>query len=182
MAGAVTEDSSDLNIASASIKLKGARLTALNLSWAVNRGTATAPIHKAYERDIEIKVWVDNTPLHNQGASLTRWELKHNRVQHRSIMVNAGGHLKQHGMVDLVIVGSERTTSAADVCNKISTYLEALAARQSGIPFYSAIPTSNIDPCMWVHVWMIVFGYTNGRKNVSANIYRYVHNSRLLLV
>ena len=217
IAVAMKEDSSDASIAEASAKLKGARPTAVNLAWAVDRvaramwrltpsdravaaitladsmadedvetnaqigrngiavieniarskpagepvrilthcnagwlatvdrGTATAPIYEAYERGIKIEVWVDETRPRNQGASLTCWELQHNKIPHRLIVDNAGGHLMQNGMVDVVIVGSDRTTAAGDVCNKIGTYLKALAAKDNGVPFYAAMPTSTID-------------------------------------
>lgn len=122
-------------------------LTHCNAGWlaTVDRGTATAPIYEAHERGIKIEVWVDETRPRNQGASLTCWELQHNGIPHRLIVDNAGGHLMQHGMVDLVIVGSDRTTAAGDVCNKIGTYLKALAAKDNNIPFYAAMPTSTID-------------------------------------
>lgn len=218
MAVAVNQDPSDKNLALASNKLKGARPTAVNLSWAVDRmvaaldslppadrsgvamdlaermsqedvdrniqigrngvalieevgrskpagepvrilthcnagwlatvdrGTATAPIYEAHERGIKVEILVDETRPRNRGASLTCWELRHNGIPHKLIVDNAGGHLMQHGIVDLVIVGSDRTTSTGDVCNKIGTYLKALAARENGIPFYAAMPTSTIDP------------------------------------
>ena len=111
----------------------------------VDRGTATAPIYEAHERSVKIEVLVDETRPCNQGASLKCWELRHNGVPHKLVVDNAGGHLMQHGMVDLVIVGSDRTTSAGDICNKIGTYLKALAAKENGIPFYAAMPTSTID-------------------------------------
>ena len=122
-------------------------LTHCNAGWlaTVDRGTATAPIYEAHERGIRIEVWVDETRPRNQGASLTCWELQHNKIPHWLIVDNAGGHLMQHGMVDLVIVGSDRTTAAGDVCNKIGTYLKALAAKDNGVPFYAAMPTSTID-------------------------------------
>jgi len=217
MAMAMKEDPSDAGMAEASSKLKGARPTAVNLAWAVDRvakeiagltpsdralaamtladnmanedvetnaqigrngvavieeiarskpadepvrilthcnagwlatvdrGTATAPIYEAHERGMKIEVWVDETRPRNQGASLTCWELQHNKIPHRLIVDNAGGHLMQHGMVDVVIVGSDRTTAAGDVCNKIGTYLKALAAKDNGVPFYAAMPTSTID-------------------------------------
>lgn len=122
-------------------------LTHCNAGWlaTVDRGTATAPVYEAHERGINIEVWVDETRPRNQGASLTCWELQHNKVPHRLIVDNAGGHLMQHGRVDVVIVGSDRTTATGDVCNKIGTYLKALAARDNGIPFYAAMPKSTID-------------------------------------
>jgi methylthioribose-1-phosphate isomerase len=122
-------------------------LTHCNAGWlaTVDWGTALAPIYKAFDAGIPIHVWVDETRPRNQGASLTAWELSHHGVPHTLIADNAGGHLMQHGMVDLCIVGSDRTTSAGDVCNKIGTYLKALAAHDNGVPFYVALPFSTID-------------------------------------
>ena len=123
-------------------------LTHCNAGWlaTVDRGTATAPIYEAQEKGIPLEVWVDETRPRNQGASLTTWELLHNDVPHTLIVDNAGGHLMQQGMVDICIVGSDRTTATGDVCNKIGTYLKALAAKDNGIPFYAALPVSTIDP------------------------------------
>jgi methylthioribose-1-phosphate isomerase len=122
-------------------------LTHCNAGWlaTVDWGTALAPIYKAFDAGIPIHVWVDETRPRNQGASLTAWELSHHGVPHTLIADNTGGHLMQHGMVDLCIVGSDRTTAAGDVCNKIGTYLKALAAHDNGIPFYVALPFSTID-------------------------------------
>ena len=122
-------------------------LTHCNAGWlaTVDRGTATAPIYEAHERGIYIEVWVDETRPRNQGAALTTWELLHNHVPHTLIVDNAGGHLMQHGLVDICIVGSDRTTATGDVCNKIGTYLKALAAKDNGVPFYAALPKSTID-------------------------------------
>jgi methylthioribose-1-phosphate isomerase len=122
-------------------------LTHCNAGWlaTVDWGTALAPIYKAFDAGIPIHVWVDETRPRNQGASLTAWELSHHGVPHTLIADNAGGHLMQHGMVDLCIVGSDRTTSAGDVCNKIGTYLKALAANDNGVPFYVALPFSTVD-------------------------------------
>jgi methylthioribose-1-phosphate isomerase len=122
-------------------------LTHCNAGWlaTVDRGTATAPIYEAAEQGIEVEVWVDETRPRNQGASLTCWELYHNNISHTLIVDNAGGHLMQKGEVDLVIVGSDRTAINGDVCNKIGTYLKALAAFDNNIPFYAALPTSTID-------------------------------------
>jgi len=122
-------------------------LTHCNAGWlaTVDRGTATAPIYMAHEQGIPIEVWVDETRPRNQGASLTTWELLHNDIPHTLIVDNAGGHLMQHGFVDLCLVGSDRTTATGDVCNKIGTYLKALAARDNNVPFYVALPTSTID-------------------------------------
>jgi methylthioribose-1-phosphate isomerase len=122
-------------------------LTHCNAGWlaTVDWGTALAPIYVAREQGIPLHVWVDETRPRNQGASLTAWELGRADVPHTVIADNTGGHLMQHGMVDLCIVGSDRTTSTGDVCNKIGTYLKALAARDNGAPFYAALPSSTID-------------------------------------
>jgi len=122
-------------------------LTHCNAGWlaCVEYGTATAPIYAAYENDIDIHVWVDETRPLNQGARLTAWELGKHGVKHTVITDNAGGHLMQHGMVDMVIVGTDRTTCTGDVANKIGTYLKALAARDNNIPFYVALPSSTFD-------------------------------------
>jgi methylthioribose-1-phosphate isomerase len=122
-------------------------LTHCNAGWlaTVEWGTATAPIYKAHEAGIPLHVWVDETRPRNQGAALTAWELGRQGVPHSVIVDNAGGHLMQHGHVDLCIVGSDRTTAAGDVGNKIGTYLKALAAFDSGVPFYAALPSSTID-------------------------------------
>lgn len=122
-------------------------LTHCNAGWlaCIEYGTATAPIYAAYDKDLDIHVWVDETRPLNQGARLTAWELGQHGVNHTVITDNAGGHLMQHGMVDLVIVGSDRTTSTGDVANKIGTYLKALSAKDNGIPFYVALPSSTFD-------------------------------------
>lgn len=122
-------------------------LTHCNAGWLafVDYGTATAPIYAAHDRGIPVHVWVDETRPRNQGARLTAWELGQHGVPHTVIVDNAGGHLMQHGMVDLVIVGSDRTTYTGDVANKIGTYLKALAAHDNGVPFYVALPSSTID-------------------------------------
>jgi methylthioribose-1-phosphate isomerase len=122
-------------------------LTHCNAGWlaTVDWGTATAPIYMAHDEGISVHVWVDETRPRNQGASLTAWELRKHGVPHTLIADNAGGHLMQHGQVDLCIVGSDRTTAAGDVCNKTGTYLKALAARDNGVPFYVALPSSTID-------------------------------------
>ncbi len=122
-------------------------LTHCNAGWLgmVDWGTATAPVYAAIEKGINVHVWVDETRPRNQGASLTAWELKQQGVPHTVIADNAGGHLMQHGMVDMVIVGTDRTTSTGDVANKIGTYLKALAARDNNVPFYVALPSSSID-------------------------------------
>ena len=122
-------------------------LTHCNAGWLafVDFGSATSPIYAAFEHGIDIHVWVDETRPRNQGSRLTAWELGEHGVPHTIIVDNAGGHLMQHGLVDLVLVGSDRTTGDGDVCNKIGTYLKALAARDNDIPFYAAMPSSTID-------------------------------------
>jgi len=122
-------------------------LTHCNAGWlaTVDWGTATAPIYMAHDGDIPIHVWVDETRPRNQGASLTAWELGHHGVKHTVIPDNTGGHLMQHGLVDLCIVGTDRTTASGDVCNKIGTYLKALAAHDNHVPFYVALPSPTID-------------------------------------
>jgi methylthioribose-1-phosphate isomerase len=122
-------------------------LTHCNAGWlaTVDWGTATAPIYLAHERGIPIHVWVDETRPRNQGASLTAWELGHHGVKHTVIPDNTGGHLMQHGMVDLAIVGTDRVAANGDVCNKIGTYLKALAAKDNGVAFYVALPSPTID-------------------------------------
>ena len=111
----------------------------------INWGTATAPIYFAHRNGINVHVWVDETRPRNQGSQLTAWELAANGVPHTLIVDNAGGHLMQHGMVDLVITGTDRTTRCGDVANKIGTYLKALAAHDNEIPFYIALPSTTID-------------------------------------
>jgi methylthioribose-1-phosphate isomerase len=122
-------------------------LTHCNAGWlaTVDWGTATAPIYRAHEGAIPVHVWVDETRPRNQGASLTAWELGHHGVPHTVIADNTGGHLMQHGMVDLAIVGTDRVSANGDVCNKIGTYLKALAAHDNGVPFYVALPSPTID-------------------------------------
>ncbi len=122
-------------------------LTHCNAGWlaTVDWGTATAPIYMAHNAGIPLHVWVDETRPRNQGASLTAWELGHHGVPHSLIVDNAGGHLMQHGMVDLCLVGSDRTTRSGDVCNKIGTYLKALAAFDNKLPFYVCLPSTTID-------------------------------------
>jgi methylthioribose-1-phosphate isomerase len=122
-------------------------LTHCNAGWlaTVDWGTATAPIYMAHDQGSGVHVWVDETRPRNQGASLTAWELGHHGVPHTVIPDNTGGHLMQHGMVDLVIVGTDRVTADGDVCNKIGTYLKALAAHDNAVPFYVALPSSTID-------------------------------------
>ncbi len=130
-------------------------LTHCNAGWlaTVDYGTALSPIYQAYDAGIPIHVWVDETRPRNQGASLTAWELAQHGVSHTVIADNAGGHLMQHGQVDMVIVGTDRTTVTGDVCNKIGTYLKALAAKDNDIPFYVALPGPTID-------WTLTNGLT----------------------
>lgn len=122
-------------------------LTHCNAGWlaTVDWGTATAPIYRAHDAGVPLHVWVDETRPRNQGANLTAWELLNHGVPHTVIVDNVGGHLMQHGQVDLVIVGTDRTTATGDVCNKVGTYLKALAARDNGVPFYVALPSPTID-------------------------------------
>jgi methylthioribose-1-phosphate isomerase len=122
-------------------------LTHCNAGWlaCVDYGTATAPMYAAHDRGIPIHIWVDETRPRNQGARLTAWELGQHGVPHTVIPDNVGGHLMQHGMVDLVIVGTDRTTYTGDVGNKIGTYLKALAAKDNQIPFYTTLPSSTFD-------------------------------------
>ena len=122
-------------------------LTHCNAGWlaTVDWGTATAPVYKAHDSGLPVHVWVDETRPRNQGAALTAYELGHHGVGHAVIADNVGGHLMQHGMVDLCIVGTDRTTATGDVANKIGTYLKALAARDNGVPFYVALPSTTID-------------------------------------
>jgi len=111
----------------------------------INWGTATAPIYLAHRAGIDVHVWVDETRPRNQGSQLTAWELARNGVPHTLVVDNVGGHLMQHGMVDIVITGTDRTTRSGDVANKTGTYLKALAARDNGVPFYVGLPSTTID-------------------------------------
>ena len=122
-------------------------LTHCNAGWlaTVDVGTATAPIYLAHDSGIPLHVFADETRPRNQGASLTAWELNHHGVPHRVIADNAGGHLMQRALVDIAIVGTDRVTANGDVCNKIGTYLKALAAHDNGVPFYVALPSPTID-------------------------------------
>jgi methylthioribose-1-phosphate isomerase len=122
-------------------------LTHCNAGWLafVDYGTATAPIYEAHNEGIDVHVWVDETRPWNQGARLTAWELGQEGVPHTIIPDNASGHLMQHGMVDMVLVGTDRTTVTGDVANKIGTYLKALSANDNGVPFYVALPSSTFD-------------------------------------
>jgi methylthioribose-1-phosphate isomerase len=131
-------------------KKKGERvnvLTHCNAGWlaTVDWGTATAPIYMAHDKGLAVHVFADETRPRNQGASLTAWELGKHGVPHTVIPDNTGGHLMQHGMVDMVIVGTDRVTAQGDVCNKIGTYLKALAAKDNNVPFYVALPSPTID-------------------------------------
>jgi methylthioribose-1-phosphate isomerase len=121
----------------------------------INWGTATAPMYVAQERGIPIHVWVDETRPRNQGSQLTAWELAQSSIPHTVIVDNAGGHLMQHGHVDICITGTDRTTRSGDVANKIGTYLKALAAHDNGIPFYVALPSTTID-----------WGITDGLRDI----------------
>ncbi len=137
-------------IAAAAARRGGARvnvLTHCNAGWlaTVDWGTALAPIYTAHNQGIDLHVWVDETRPRNQGAALTAWELGKHGVPHTVIADNAGGHLMQHGQVDLAIVGADRVTRGGDAANKIGTYLKALAARDNGLPFWVALPSSTID-------------------------------------
>jgi methylthioribose-1-phosphate isomerase len=140
-----------LELVAAAARKKPARavniLTHCNAGWlaTIEWGTATAPIYAAHAAGIPVHVWVDETRPLNQGARLTAWELAQAGVPHTVITDNAGGHLMQHGLVDLVIVGTDRTTHTGDVANKIGTYLKALAARDNDVPFYVALPSSTFD-------------------------------------
>jgi len=122
-------------------------LTHCNAGWlgCVDNGTATSPIYEAHRKGLKVHVWVDETRPRNQGARLTAWELGQQGVPHTVIPDNVGGHLMQHGMVDIVIVGSDRTSYTGDVANKIGTYLKALAAKDNNIPFYVALTYSAFD-------------------------------------
>ena len=123
-------------------------MTHCNAGWLafVEHGTATAPMYAAHNKGIPIHVYVSETRPRNQGARLTAWELQQAGVPFTVIADNSAGHLMQHGMVDFVIVGSDRTTISGDVCNKIGTYMKAVVARENGIPFYAALPSSTLDP------------------------------------
>ncbi|MGB7125714.1 MAG: S-methyl-5-thioribose-1-phosphate isomerase, partial [Methylovirgula sp.] len=132
-------------------------LTHCNAGWlaTVDWGTATAPIYKAHAAGVALHVFVDETRPRNQGASLTAWEFLQEEIPHQVIVDNAGGHIMQHGGIDFVIVGTDRTTATGDVCNKIGTYLKALAAQDNGVPFYVAAPSPSID-----------FSLTDGIKEI----------------
>ncbi|MDX1741620.1 MAG: S-methyl-5-thioribose-1-phosphate isomerase, partial [Rhodothermales bacterium] len=147
-------------------------LTHCNAGWlaCVDYGTATAPIYLAHDRGIPVHVWVDETRPRNQGSRLTAWELGQHGVPHTVVVDNAGGHLMQRGMVDIVLVGSDRTTRTGDVANKIGTYLKALAAHDTGVPFYVALPSSSID-------WSLDEGALIPIEQRDADEVRYVRGS-----
>jgi methylthioribose-1-phosphate isomerase len=159
-AGAIAEEDVAINralgrhgaalIAAIAAKKNGAPvnvLTHCNAGWlaAVDVGTALAPVYTAHDAGVALHVWVDETRPRNQGASLTAWELVHHGVPHHVVADNTGGHLMQHGLVDMAIVGADRVTANGDVCNKIGTYLKALAAHDNGVPFYIGLPSPTID-------------------------------------
>ena len=125
-------------------------LTHCNAGWiaTVDYGTALSPIYQAHDLGLGVHVWVDETRPRNQGAALTAWELGRHGVPHTVVADNAGGHLMQHGEVDIVIVGTDRVTRQGDVANKIGTYLKALAAKDNGVPFWVALPHSTLDPAV----------------------------------
>jgi methylthioribose-1-phosphate isomerase len=141
-------------------------LTHCNAGWlaAVDWGTALAPVYVAQERGVRLHVWVDETRPRNQGAALTAFELGQQGVDHTIVVDNAGGHLMQHGRVDLCLVGADRITSAGDVANKIGTYLKALAAHDNGVPFWVAAPTSTIDRTLTDGVAQIPIEERNPRE------------------
>jgi len=141
-------------------------LTHCNAGWlaTVDWGTALAPVYAVHEAGIPVHVYVDETRPRNQGAALTAFELGAHGVPHTVIADNAGGHLMQHGLVDVCIVGSDRTTATGDVCNKIGTYLKALAARDNGVPFYAALPGSTIDWALEDGVVQIPIEERSGRE------------------
>ena len=141
-------------------------LTHCNAGWlaTVDFGTALSPIYAAHDAGMDVHVWVDETRPRNQGASLTAWELGQHGVPHTVISDNAGGHLMQQGQVDMVIVGADRVTSTGDVCNKIGTYLKALAAFDNQVPFYAAVPSPTIDWAMHNGVQEIEIEERDGRE------------------
>ncbi len=148
-------------------------LTHCNAGWlaCIDYGTATAPIYNAFDRGIPVHVWVDETRPRNQGARLTAWEFHQHGVPYTLIADNTGGHLMQHGMVDMVLVGSDRTTSAGDVANKIGTYLKALAARDNNIPFYVALPSSSFDWSAADGIQEIPIEERSGRELIYGETY-----------
>ncbi|RME54888.1 S-methyl-5-thioribose-1-phosphate isomerase [Candidatus Woesearchaeota archaeon] len=144
-------------------------LTHCNAGWLafVDYGSATAPIYEAYNRGIDVHVWVDETRPRNQGARLTAWELNMHGVKHTVIADNVGGHLMQNGLVDMVIVGTDRTTYTGYVANKIGTYLKALAAKANNVPFYVALPSSTFD-------WELENGYDIPIEQRSGEEVKYI--------
>jgi methylthioribose-1-phosphate isomerase len=147
---AIGRHGAELIAAVAAAKKNGAPvqvLTHCNAGWlaTVDFGTALAPIYVAHANGLPVHVWVDETRPRNQGAALTAWELGQEQIAHTVIADNTGGHLMQHGMVDMIIVGTDRVAANGDVCNKIGTYLKALAARDNAVPFYVAAPSPSID-------------------------------------
>lgn len=148
-------------------------LTHCNAGWlaTVQWGTATAPMYKGHHAGIPIHVWVDETRPRNQGARLTAWELQQANIPHHVIVDNAGGHLMQHQQVDLVLVGSDRTAANGDVCNKIGTYLKALAAHDNNIPFYAALPYSTIDWTIKNGVQEIPIEERGGNEVIQMNTF-----------
>ncbi|HEY1555732.1 MAG TPA: S-methyl-5-thioribose-1-phosphate isomerase [Kofleriaceae bacterium] len=149
-------------------------LTHCNAGWlaTVDWGTALAPVYAAHEAGLDVHVWVDETRPRNQGM-LTAWELAQHGVPHTVIADNAGGHLMQRGEVDLCIVGTDRTTATGDVCNKIGTYLKALAAHDTGVPFYAAVPGSSID-------WTLDDGRAIPIEERSADEVRFVRGTEVV--
>ena len=152
-------------------------LTHCNAGWlaTVDFGTALAPIYVAHDRGVPLHVWVDETRPRNQGAALTAWELGQHGVPHTVIPDNTGGHLMQHGMVDMVIVGTDRVTADGDVCNKIGTYLKALAAKDNDVPFYVALPSSTFDWEMSdgiAEIPIVFHDRTEGESKMSKGIVR----------
>jgi len=155
-------------------------LTHCNAGWmaCIDYGTATAPIYLAHDKGIPVHVWVDETRPRNQGSRITAYELLQHGVPHTVITDNAGGHLMQNGMVDIVLVGSDRTTATGEVANKIGTYLKALAAKDNNVPFYVALPSTSID-------WDLRSGKDIPIEERSAEEVKYVqgwHNGKVLKV
>jgi methylthioribose-1-phosphate isomerase len=148
-------------------------LTHCNAGWlaCIDYGTATAPIYFAFDKGIPVHVWVDETRPRNQGSRLTAWELHQHGVPYTLIADNTGGHLMQHGLVDMVLVGSDRTTIRGDVANKIGTYLKALAAYDNNIPFYAALPSSSIDWCATDGITDIPIEERDGKELLYGETY-----------
>lgn len=155
-------------------------LTHCNAGWiaTVDWGTATSPIYQAHEKGIAVHVWVDETRPRNQGARLTAWELAEHGIPHTVIVDNVGGHLMQHEMVDMCIVGTDRTTFTGDVANKIGTYLKALAAKDNDVPFYVALPSTTID-------WELKDGLSipiEQRNSEEVTLVQGTHNNEIVKV